>query len=96
MNSRAEDVDYGEQGMGLTAKEVDIVRSLKVGEFLLKQDNVSVPAQLMLDGLDDHIAVLSARKSTIGVFDRIRRDNHADMAETLRLFHEVRIKEFAG
>ena len=74
MNSRAEDVDYGEQGMGLTTKEIDIVRSLKVGEFLLKQDTVSVPAQLMLDGLDDHIAVLSARKSTIGVFDRIRRD----------------------
>jgi type IV secretion system protein VirB4 len=96
MNSRAEDVDYGEQGMGLTAKEIDIVRSLKVGEFLLKQDTVSVPAQLMLDGLDDHIAVLSARKSTLGVFDRIRRDSHADITETLRLFHEARVTEFAG
>ena len=82
--------------MGLTTKEIDIVRGLKVGEFLLKQDTVSVPAQLMLDGLDDHIAVLSARKSTIGVFDRIRRDTHVDMAETLRLFHEARGKEFAG
>ena len=97
-NKQASWDDFGDAGMGLTRTEFDIVRALTPGsgEFLLKQDTVSVPAQLMLDGLDDHIAVLSARKSTIGVFDRVRRDTNGDMAETLRLFHAARVKEFAG
>jgi len=30
------------------------------------------------------------------VFDRIRQNTAADIAETLRLFHEARVKESAG
>lgn len=73
-NARADPEHYGENGMGLTMKEIDIVKSLTIGEFLLRQDTVSVPASLVLDGLDDEISVLSTNKVNLKVFNRIERE----------------------
>ena len=89
--------DFGDQGMGQTRTEFDIMRSLPEGSgsFLLKQGGASVRVQLPLQGLAAEIAVLSGRKSTVRLFDRARQEIDGDIVKTLERFHTMRELEEA-
>lgn len=72
-NLRADPADYID-GLKLTEAEFIAVREeLTVGgrRFLLKQGNTSVACELDLTGLEDLIAVLSGRASTVRLLERI-------------------------
>ena len=94
-NTRAEWGDFGDGGMQLTEREFNIVKELPkaTGAFLIKQGRDSTVAQLMLDGLDDELAVLSGRASTIRILDQVRGE-HDDLADIEAEFH-ARRKELA-
>ena len=72
-NARADAVDYRD-GLKLTEPEYLAIREdLTVGgrRFLLKQGNTSVACELDLTGLDDWVAVLSGRASTVRLMERL-------------------------
>ena len=68
------------------------------GEFLLKQGNASVRAQLPLAGMDDEIAILSGREATTRIFDRVKEQHTAsgDPVDMLRAFQAERKREAAA
>ena len=71
-NNRADPHEYGiKTGIGLTSSEIGIVKDLDIGQFLLKQDNISVPCQLLLDGMEDEISILSTGRTAYRVFTQI-------------------------
>lgn len=74
-NLKADEASY-RGGFGLTARELEIVRSLPdvSRAFLLKQGRTSVVVRLDLTGLDEDLAVLSGRAETVALLDRIRDD----------------------
>ncbi len=63
-------------GFGLTARELEIVRTLPdvSRAFLLKQGRASVVVRLDLGGMGDDLAILSGRAETVALLDRIRDD----------------------
>ncbi|QCG93081.1 VirB4 family type IV secretion/conjugal transfer ATPase (plasmid) [Azospirillum sp. TSA2s] len=72
-NPRADAADY-QGGLKLTGPEFQAVREdLTVGgrRFLLKQGTASVACELDLGGLDDLVAVLSARAGTVRLMERL-------------------------
>jgi type IV secretion system protein VirB4 len=72
-NTRADAKDYRD-GLKLTEPEYLAVREdLTVGgrRFLLKQGNASVACELDLSDLDDLVAVLSGRASTVRLMERL-------------------------
>ncbi|UZO95029.1 VirB4 ATPase (plasmid) [Roseomonas mucosa] len=72
-NSRADDKDYV-TGLKLTPSEFQAVREdLTVGgrRFLLKQGSASVACELDLTGMEDLVAVLSGRASTVRLVERL-------------------------
>jgi type IV secretion system protein VirB4 len=72
-NARADAADYRD-GLKLTEPEFLAVREdLTVGgrRFLLKQGNTSVACELDLSGLDDLVAVLSGRASTVRLAEQL-------------------------
>ena len=84
--------DYGEPGLGLNRPEFEIIRSLPEGsgQFLLKQGQHGVVAQLPLAGMDDEIAILSGREETVRVLDRAREQVGDDPAALIPAFHKLR------
>jgi type IV secretion system protein VirB4 len=72
-NPKAQADEYC-KGFGLTAHELDLVRSLPDTSrcFLIKHANDSVVARLNLNGLDDVLTVLSGREQTVRLLDDIR------------------------
>lgn len=85
--------DFGPHGMKFTEPEFRIIEGLAPGsgEFLIKQDNVSVRAQLPLAGLDDEIAVLSGREGHVRLFDDLAtKVNGGGLSALLAMFHEER------
>lgn len=91
-NPQASMADYGEAGLGLTAQEVELVRTMEqgTGMFLLCQNGKSVTAQLRLEGMDKHIAILSGRESTVRLLDHIRDEVGDDPADWMPLFEQRR------
>ncbi|MBC7504551.1 MAG: VirB4 family type IV secretion/conjugal transfer ATPase, partial [Sandarakinorhabdus sp.] len=86
-NPKAQASDYRD-GFGLSAHELDLVRSLPDTShcFLVKHGNDSVIARLDLTGLDRILAVLSGRESTVRILDTLRAqlgDDPADWLEPL-------------
>ncbi|CAO3441202.1 VirB4 family type IV secretion/conjugal transfer ATPase [Azospirillum endophyticum] len=78
-NPRADAADYRD-GLKLTDPEFRAVREdLTVGgrRFLLKQGTASVACALDLGGLDDLVAVLSARAGTVRLMERLIADHGA-------------------
>ncbi len=72
-NARADAADYRD-GLKLTEPEFRAIREdLAVGgrRFLLKQGVASVACELDLAGLDDLVAVLSGRASTVRLMERL-------------------------
>jgi type IV secretion system protein VirB4 len=87
-NTRADAADYRD-GLKLTESEYLLIREdLAVGgrRFLLKQGNASVACELDLTGMDDLIAVLSARASTVRLMERLIEEVGPDPAAWLPLF----------
>ena len=78
-NPRADAADY-QGGLKLTGPEFQAVREdLTVGgrRFLLKQGTASVACALDLGGLDDLVAVLSARAGTVRLMERLIAEHGA-------------------
>ena len=84
-NPHAQVRDYVD-GFGLTEREFHLVREELAPErrqFLIKQGLNSVVVELHLDGLSDHLAILSGRTETVELLDRLRAqygDAYADWA----------------
>ena len=84
-NPHAQARDYVD-GFGLTEREFRLVREDLMPErrqFLVKQGLNSVVVELNLDGLGDHLAILSGRTETVELLDRLRArhgDAYADWA----------------
>jgi type IV secretion system protein VirB4 len=74
-NPRAAEEDYRD-GLKLTGPEFRMVREdLAVGgrgRFLVKQGTASVACDLDLSGLDELVAVLSGRATTVALMERLR------------------------
>ena len=82
-NPHAQARDYVD-GFGLTTREFRLVREDLMPErrqFLIKQGLNSVVVELNLDGLSDHLAILSGRTETVELLGRLRAacgDAYAD------------------
>ncbi|WP_369059070.1 VirB4 family type IV secretion/conjugal transfer ATPase [Caulobacter sp. 73W] len=93
-NPQASLADYRE-GFGLSEREHELVRDeLGVGSrgFLIRQGGGSVVAELDLAGLDEHLAILSGRATTVAALDAIRSrvgDRSADWRPVLRQTLEI-------
>jgi type IV secretion system protein VirB4 len=73
VNPKAQQAEYC-GGFGLTAHELDLVRSLPDSTrcFLIKHGNDSIVARLNLSGMPDLLTVLSGRESAVRRLDEIR------------------------
>ena len=83
-NAKAQGTDY-RAGFGLSAHELDLVRSLPDTShcFLVKHGNDSVIARLDLTGLDRILTVLSGRESSVRLLDGLRATHGDDPAAWL-------------
>jgi type IV secretion system protein VirB4 len=83
-NPKAQAEDY-RVGFGLSAHELDLVRSLPDTShcFLVKHGNDSVIARLDLGGLDRILTVLSGREASVRVLDGLRAEVGDDPADWL-------------
>jgi len=91
-NPRADERDY-RVGLGLTAKEYRLIRyelSPESRQFLIKQGQDSIVVKLDLDGMDDMLAILSGRASTVGLLDELRAELGDDPKDWLPVFHDRR------
>lgn len=91
-NPRADERQYRE-GLGLTAKEFRLIRYELVPEsrqFLIKQGNGSIVVKLDLSGMDDALAILSGRSSTVALLDELRQELGDEPAAWLPVFHQKR------
>ena len=72
-NARARPEDYCE-GFGLTAHELDVIRTLPAHSrcFLVRQPDASAVVRLDLSGMPEVLAVLSGRESTVRKLDALR------------------------
>lgn len=89
-NTRADAADYRD-GLKLTEPEYLAVREdLAVGgrRFLLKQGTASVACELDLTGMEDLIAVLSGRASTVRLMERLIQQVGPDPAVWLPQFRQ--------
>jgi len=93
-NPRATEDDYV-SGLKRTRGEFEMLRKLPKGSglFLLCQGADAMVAQLPLRGLDDFIAVLSGRESTLRLFDQALTETGGDVEQALLLFHASRQAE---
>ncbi len=80
--------------LGLTAREFELIKTLDNDQrfFLLNvgHGKESVVVRVNLKGLDDEIAVISGRESTVKLLDDIRKEVGDDLQSWLPLFHERR------
>jgi type IV secretion system protein VirB4 len=88
-NPKAEKEQYCGK-FGLNEKEFHLIRSLNKAThfFLVKQGKNSVVARINLQGLDDQIAVLSARTATVKLLDTIRSEVGDNPNDWLPIFYQ--------
>ncbi len=86
-NAKAQASEYCD-GFGLTAHELELVRSLPehLRCVLIKQGGSSVVARLDMDDMPDAIAVLSGREASVRLLDRIRAKVGDDPRNWLPVF----------
>ena len=86
--------------LGLSEREYQLVKTMPDDQhyFLLNYgrgaNKESVILRLNLTGMDDLIAVISAREKTLQLLDEIRRDVEGDYQNWLPLFHIKRKEKF--
>lgn len=81
------------EGLSLTETEFNLIKtelSPESRRFLIKQGHNSVVAELDLGPLDDALAVLSGRASTVELVTRLRAELGDDPARWLPRFHAER------
>lgn len=91
-NPHAQARDYI-NGFGLTEREFRLIREDLAPErrqFLIKQGLNSVVVELNLDGLGDHLAILSGRTETVQLLDRLRGEVGDAYADWSGLFQQQR------
>ena len=90
-NPEADYDDYV-NGFKLTAREFEIVKGLgeKSRQFLIKQGQNSVVAELNLRGFDDELAVLSGNTATSLLAEKLVAELGEDPAVWLPEFHRIR------
>ncbi|MDD2934352.1 MAG: VirB4 family type IV secretion/conjugal transfer ATPase [Methylotenera sp.] len=90
-NPGADYEDYV-NGFKLTVREFEIIRDLgeKSRQFLIKQGQNSVVAELNLRGFDDELAVLSGNTATSLLAERLVADLGDDPEKWLPEFHRIR------
>ncbi|KXB17465.1 VirB4 family type IV secretion/conjugal transfer ATPase [Xylella fastidiosa] len=90
-NPEADYDDYV-NGFKLTEREFEIVKSLgeKSRQFLIKQGQNSVVAELNLRGFDDELAVLSGNTATSLLAEKLVAELGDDPAVWLPEFHRIR------
>ncbi|MGD9540297.1 VirB4 family type IV secretion/conjugal transfer ATPase [Methylocystis sp.] len=91
-NARGQAHDYID-GFHLSKMEFRLIReelSTESRRFLLKQSHDAVVAELDLKGIDDALAVLSGRTSTVELLDRLRAEVGDDPTKWLPPFHHRR------
>lgn len=90
-NPEADHDDYV-NGFKLTEREFEIVKSLgeKSRQFLIKQGQNSVVAELNLRGFDDELAVLSGNTATSLLAEKLVAELGEDPAVWLPEFHRIR------
>lgn len=90
-NPGADYEDYV-NGFKLTAREFEIIRDLgeKSRQFLIKQGQNSVVAELNLRGFDDELAVLSGNTATSLLAERLVAELGEDPDKWLPEFHRIR------
>ncbi|MDR2031363.1 MAG: VirB4 family type IV secretion system protein [Azoarcus sp.] len=95
-NPEADRDDYV-NGFKLTEREFQIVKELgeKSRQFLIKQGQNSVVAELNLRGFDDELAVLSGNTATSLLAERLVAELGDDPAVWLPEFHRIRKGAFA-
>lgn len=95
-NPGADRDDYVE-GFKLTQREYEIIKDLgeKSRQFLIKQGQNSVVAELNLRGFDDELAVLSGNTATSQLAERLVAELGDDPALWLPEFHRIRKGEKA-
>ncbi len=83
-NPKAQQAEYV-QGFGLTAHEFELVRTLPDTSrcFLVKHGGHSVVARLNLEGLEQHLAVLSGTEAQVRRLDRLLAELGEDPAAWL-------------
>lgn len=87
------DRDEHQGGLGLSNREFSLVKTdlpEGSGMFLLKQGRHSVVLKLPLGGMDDDLAVLSARASNLELMDRLIARHGEDPAAWAAQFNEER------
>ena len=77
---------------GCSEREFDVVKTLPEGsrQFLVKQGQNSVIAELNLQGFDDELAVLSATSANNALLDQLLAQVGGDPDIWLPLFHQRR------
>lgn len=90
-NPEADYDDYV-NGFKLTEREFQIVKELgeKSRQFLIKQGQNSVVAELNLRGFDDELAVLSGNTATSSLAEKLVAELGEDPAVWLPEFHRIR------
>jgi type IV secretion system protein VirB4 len=90
-NERPKKQQYIEY-LGLTEKEFSDFRTISKGshQYLIKQGSDSIIIELDLTGMDDEIAILSGRESTVNLLDKIRDDVGDSPSDWMPIFHEKR------
>lgn len=91
------DYDDYVNGFKLTVREYEIIKNLgeKSRQFLIKQGQNSVVAELDLRGFDDELAVLSGNTATSHLAERLVAELGEDPTVWLPEFHRIRKGEFA-
>lgn len=80
-------------GLNLTRSEFRLIKtelSPESRRFLVKQGHDSVVVELDLGGLDDELAILSGRSSTVALLDQIRAEVGDNPDDWLPIFHKRR------
>jgi type IV secretion system protein VirB4 len=92
-NDQADEVEYTKYA-GCSKREFDLVKQdMPEGQgfFLLKQGKHSIVCRLPLDGMDDDMAVLSARSTTLGLMDGLIAQHGEDPDAWAPHFNRERI-----
>jgi type IV secretion system protein VirB4 len=81
------------RGLNLTYAEFDLIKrqlSPESRRFLVKQNHESIVVELDLAGLDDELAILSGRSSTVAILDDVRAEFGDDPEVWMPIFHRRR------
>lgn len=93
-NDRADKCEYVEY-IGCSEREYDLVKKDMPegqGYFLLKQGKHSIVCRLPLDGMEDDMAVLSARSTNLALMDRLMAQYGEDPDAWAPHFNRERVK----